>query len=350
MADRAPGVVSDAHSMLSPQAGVEDPCIAAALVSSIHRGLERRWADQPGALAAICHYALVPPGKLFRPNLVLESALAVGGTASTVLPAAIGAECGHVASLIHDDIIDGDDLRRGRPSVPSAYGVAHAIVTGDALIFDLFACLAECRDAGVPDNRVVSALEVLAHAGLDLCRGQSIEMELQRSQSVDLDAYLVMIGLKTAALFRGACRCGAILGGGTSDLVDAMCEYGQHLGMSFQILDDLLPFISDTGLMGKPQVSDIRNGRCTLPLILAYQAGEPADREFIRSALSGRTDPMVTLAALRELLDRTGAIEAARKTALQHATQSSQALAVIPAGPSRDRLAGFAELAIARNR
>jgi geranylgeranyl pyrophosphate synthase len=350
MTDRAPGAVSEVNSMPSPQAAGEDLGIADVLVSPIHRGLERRWADQSGALAAICHYALVPPGKLFRPNLVLESALAVGGTTSSVLPAAIGAECGHVASLIHDDIIDGDDLRRGRPSVPSAYGVAHAIVAGDALIFDLFACLAECRNAGVPDDRVVSALEVLAQAGLDLCRGQSIEMELQRSQDVDLDVYLVMISLKTAALFQGACMCGAILGGGTPDLVDAMCEYGQHLGMSFQILDDLLPFISDTGLMGKPQLSDVRNGRYTLPIILAYQAGGPADREFIRSALSGRTDPAGTLADLVELLDRTGAIDAAREAALQHATQASEALAVIPAGPSRDRLAALAELAIARNR
>lgn len=352
MTDLSSGVVSNGSSALAPrdQAAQEDPRSAEALVLPIKHALERRWSDQTETLAAICHYALVPPGKLFRPNLVLEAALAVGGTASEVLPAAVGAECGHVASLIHDDIIDGDDLRRGRPSVPHRYGLPHAIVAGDALIFDLFVSLAECRDTGIPADRVVYALHAVAQAGLDLCRGQSIEMELQQSRSVDLDAYLTMISLKTAALFRGACRCGAILGGGAPELIDALCEYGQHLGMSFQILDDLLPFISDAGHTGKPAASDVRNGRMTLPLILAYQEGRPDDREFIGSRPSCETDPADTLAALREILDRTGAIEAARATARQYAELSAKALRRVPTGPSHERLASLAELAIARNR
>lgn len=311
--------------------------------------LERRWADQPGLLASICHYALVPTGKLFRPTLLLESALAVGGTVSSVLPAAVGAECGHVASLIHDDIIDGDELRRGRPSVPYAYGIADAIVAGDALIFDLFAGLAECRHTGVPSGRIVLALEAVARAGLDLCRGQSMEAELHSSRSLDLDSYLAMIGLKTAALFRGACMSGAILGGAQQEQVHALCTFGEHLGIAFQMHDDLLPYISDTQSTGKPQTSDVKNGRLTLPIILAYKSGKPADQQLIWDALFAPGDAAHALAVLQNLLERTGAVASAAELARRYAKQSRQALDQLPATPSRDRLSGLTDLAISHS-
>jgi geranylgeranyl pyrophosphate synthase len=319
------------------------------LASLVRCELEHRWTGQPGVLASICRYALVPTGKLFRPTLLLEAAVAVGGTARSVLPAAVGAECGHVASLIHDDIIDGDDLRRSRPSVPYTYGIADAIIAGDALIFDLFAGLAECRQTGVPASRIVSALEAVAQAGLDLCRGQSMEAELHQGRSLDLDAYLVMISLKTAALFRGACKSGAILGGGPRELVHALSTFGESLGLAFQMHDDLLPYISDTHVMGKPQASDVKNGRLTLPVILAYSAGTPKDRQLITDALFAPGNPEHALAVLQEMLKQTGAIDAAVEMAQQYARQSRQALDQIPATPSRDRLSSLTDLAVVRS-
>ncbi|HLX47214.1 MAG TPA: polyprenyl synthetase family protein [Streptosporangiaceae bacterium] len=328
-----------------------DDCIAAGetTTSLVGGALETRWTGRPGLLASICHYALVPTGKLFRPSLLLEAALAVGGSATAVLPAAVGAECGHVASLIHDDIIDGDDLRRGRPSVQCAYGIADAIIAGDALIFDLFAGLAECHHSGVPAARVVAALEAVAQAGLDLCRGQSMEAELHRDRSLDLDAYLLMISLKTAALFRGACKSGALLGGGPPNLVDALCDFGESLGLAFQMYDDLLPYVSDTEVMGKPQASDVKNGRPTLPIILACSTATPADRQLISDALFGPGDAGPVLAVVREILDRTGAICAATEMARQYAKQSRAALDQLPPSPSRDRLSILTDLAVGRS-
>lgn len=311
--------------------------------------LERRWAGQPGLLASICHYALVPAGKLFRPSLLLESALAVGGDAESVLPAAVGAECGHVASLIHDDIIDGDELRRGRPSVPCAYGVAGAIIAGDALIFDLFAGLAECRQAGVSADRVVSALEAVAQAGLELCRGQSMEAELHQSRSLDLGSYLVMIELKTAALFRGACRSGSLLGGGAHEMVQTLSTFGESLGLAFQMYDDLLPYISDTQVMGKPQTSDVKNGRLTLPIILAHNAGQAADRQLIMDALFAPGPAEHGLTALQRVLRDTGAIAAAAEMARSYARLAREALDLLPPTPSRNRLSLIADLAVARS-
>lgn len=316
--------------------------------SLVGGALEKRWAGRPGLLASICHYALVPTGKLFRPSLLLESALAVGGSALPVLPAAVGAECGHVASLVHDDIIDGDELRRGRTSVQAAYGIADAIITGDALIFDLFAGLAECHRNGVPATRVVAALEAVAQAGLDLCRGQSMEAELHRNRSLDLDAYLLMISLKTAALFRGACKSGALLGGGPCHLVAALHDFGESLGLAFQMYDDLLPYISDTQVMGKPRASDVKNGRPTLPIILACAAGTAADRQLIHDALFGPGDAEPALAVVHEVLDRTGAIAAGTEMAGRYARQAREALDELPSSPSRDRLSIYADLAVGR--
>lgn len=346
MVDRPVAAGASPQVLTSP----DDQCPGAdRLASLVGCELERRWAGQPGLLASICHYALVPAGKLFRPSLLLESALAVGGSAESVLPAAVGAECGHVASLIHDDIIDGDELRRGRPSVPYTYGVADAIIAGDALIFDLFAGLAECHRAGAPAGRVVSALEAVAQAGLELCRGQSMEAELHQSRRLDLDSYLVMIELKTAALFRGACRSGALLGGGSHELVQALSAFGESLGLAFQMHDDLLPYISDTQVMGKPQTSDIKNGRLTLPIILAHNAGQAADQQLILDALFGPGRAEHGLSVLRKVLRDTGAIATATEMARRYARLAREALDLLPPTPSRDRLSLIADLAVARS-
>jgi geranylgeranyl pyrophosphate synthase len=315
----------------------------------ISRELEQRWSHGLNAIDSICHYSLVPTGKLFRPILLLDSALAVGGDAQSVLPAAVGAECGHVASLIHDDIIDGDDLRRGRPSVHHQYGVNDAIVAGDALIFDLFAALAECRLRGVPDSRVAAALEAVARSGLDLCRGQSLEAELTANPRFDTAAYLTVARLKTASFFRGACESGAILGGGTPEFVEALSTYGESLGTAFQIHDDLLGYMSDTQIMGKPKTSDVENGRLTLPVILAYEKATLRERRALTEALFSPDDLARSLAALAEIMDRTGAFAAASEMARDYAADSKRVLEKLPPSPSRDRLTCFAEAVISRD-
>ncbi|WND33518.1 polyprenyl synthetase family protein [Streptomyces sp. BB1-1-1] len=311
--------------------------------------LERRWAGGAGALDAICYYSLVPAGKLFRPILLLDSAQAVGGDPVAVLPAAAGAECGHVASLIHDDIIDQDDLRRGRPSVQSKYGINDAIVAGDALIFDLFASLAECRRTGVPDSRVARALGAVAHAGLDLCRGQSLEAELTASRRFDAATYIQVAILKTAAFFRGACESGAILGGGSSEQVAALRLYGETIGTAFQIHDDLLAYLSNSEVTGKPDISDVQNGRVTLPVILAHEAGTPDQRRQLTDALFRSSDAEQALRVVTRIARNTGAITAATHMARTYAETAKNAVLTLPPSPSRERLTFFADAVINRD-
>jgi geranylgeranyl pyrophosphate synthase len=321
----------------------------AQLSEMVRHLLEEQWSQRAGLVDSICRYALLPAGKLFRPVLLLESTAAVGGELAGSLPAAAGAECGHVASLIHDDIIDGDDLRRGRASVPFKYGMPDAIVAGDALIFRLFAGLAECRGVGVPDSYVVSALDAVARAGIDLCHGQALESELCGNEGSTIAAYVQMARLKTGALFRSACECGAILGGGPPLWVSRLASYGEHLGLAFQIRDDLLPYTSDSLRTGKRATSDIQNRRWTLPVILAYQNAGPAERQAISQALSGGGDSARAFGRLTEVLSATGAVGKAAEMARGYAETSLNALAVLPASASRGRLERFAELVIERD-
>jgi geranylgeranyl diphosphate synthase type I len=240
-------------------------------------------------------------------------------------------------------------MRRGRPSVPYKYGIADAIVAGDALLFRLFASLAECRNTGVPDKRIVTALVAVAKAGMDLCLGQSLECELCGAGST-VDSYLKVARLKTGALFRGACECGAILGGGSPRWVGQLAAYGEHLGLAFQIRDDLLPYVSDSYITGKCGKSDIRNKLWTLPVILAYQNAGRQAQAHISAALSGSQDPGDALILMAEVLASTGAIAKASDMARQFAEISRDALADLPDTPSRSRLEHFAELVIARNK
>lgn len=337
--------------MLSAQQGTAavDDLGSVALGALVGEAIEQRWPRGSSLLDTICRYALVPYGKLFRPVLLLESALAVGGNPHAVLPAAVGAECGHVASLIHDDIIDDDDLRRGRASVQHKFGIGDAIVAGDALIFDMFAGLAECHERGVPDSQVVRALESVARAGIDLCRGQSLEAEICRSLTFDAALYVTMARLKTASFFRGACESGAILGGGPAAWVTALAAYGDQLGVAFQIHDDLLTYTSNSVATGKPDTSDIHNGRLTLPVILAYETARPADRDRIKAALNSHDDAIEALATLREVLTSTGAVAAATRIARGYATSARDALEVVPPTASRDRLIWLADQVINRD-
>jgi len=334
----------------APQTSISDPVQASPAHDDQRRGgwqahrgelraeIERRWGTQPDEPETICRHALLPAGKLLRPMLCLESAAAVGGLVDQVTPAAIGLEYGHAASLIHDDIIDGDDTRRGCPSVAHRFGTDRAILAGDRLIFSMFQALTECRDRGVPAERIVQALGVFADVGADLCRGATVELALCGDAASTVETYLMMARLKTAAAIRGACQVGAILGGGTPEEIDALGTYGDALGTAFQIRDDLLPYDQDSRLMGKPAISDLRNRRPTLPILLAYHTAQASDRTVIEQMLTGRLTPDTAYSQIHEIVHRTDAMTGAHRMAQQHLDHARDALTALPATPSRTRL------------
>lgn len=335
---------------MSAEATIRE-CASAAFLAEIRRELEHRKPDTGDRLDEICRYALLSPGKLLRPLLLVTSAEAVGGTRQDVLPAALAVEYLHAASLVHDDIIDGDDLRRGRASVHSRYGVPDAIVTGDALMLGLFGAIADCA---APDSAIVAAVRVLAKAGEDLCRGQIRESLLvppgHGVAGSGLEDYLAMATLKTGALFRAACRSGALLAGGSPAEVDALTAFAEHAGLAFQMYDDLLPFLAEPAATGKPGTSDAANLRPTYPVLLAHREGSLATRHAVERALSGELRPQAAHVMLREAVMSSGALDLAVAGAREEAHLAKTGLSVLPGARAAGVLAAIADLAVDRDR
>lgn len=306
--------------------------------------------DAEDFLDSVCRYALMPPGKLFRPWLLLESCAAAGGDPWQAVPAAVGTEFGHVASLVHDDIIDQDDVRRGRMSVQRRFGVDNAIVTGDALLFGLYLRLSQCKERGVSADRVVAALHCVSRAGIELCRGQMGEERLCNNPSATLLDYLDVVRGKTAALFAGACEVGGVLAGGNEQVVGALRTYGENLGVTFQMADDLLAYCSDDSTAGKDLGSDLRNRRMTFPLLVAAESGGDAVREQIMALFSlvDTVEASVLFATAREIIESTDALAECDRQIHHHSSEALAALLRLPRGPSRDRLAEKLAAATAR--
>lgn len=202
-------------------------------------------------------------GKRLRPLLVLLTARTDDYSDGSAIDAAISVELIHAASLIHDDILDGADTRRGYPTINAVHGYKHAVIAGDYLFGLAFALLAKYND-----NRL---LLPLCRASNDLSLGELLERETVRCCSINEKDYFKRVSYKTASLFKAACQIGAIIGSSSTDELKMLGNYGYNIGIAFQVYDDILDLTGDRALMGKPIGSDLREGIVTLPLLLALK-------------------------------------------------------------------------------
>ncbi|GAA2967070.1 polyprenyl synthetase family protein [Actinokineospora diospyrosa] len=237
----------------------------ADLAERLWEGIAARWAgDDP--ISAAARYAMLPPGKLLRPLLLLRSTLALGGAVEDAVPAAVGMECAHVGGLIHEDLIDQSDARRGRASVHGRFGAGTAVATGNALLFTWFEALA---DSGVPADTLVEVMRVQADAGRLACRGVALELAMALETDLPVSTYLEMVHYKTAAMTAAACRVGALLAGAGPQRTAALAGFGEALGMATQIRADLAPHRPHGDQVGAPS-----SRRPTLPLLLTQHRGQ----------------------------------------------------------------------------
>ncbi|MFF9864547.1 polyprenyl synthetase family protein [Streptomyces sp. NPDC013953] len=215
-------------------------------------------------------------GKGLRGALVLGGARAVGGDAGAALPAAAAVELVHNFSVLHDDVMDQDATRRGRATAWTVFGSAQAVLAGDAM---LVLAVQELASAPPPVHHCAAAQE-LCRALLELVAGQSSDLAFEQRADVGLDESMTMAAGKTAALFAGACGLGAIAAGGSARQVEALRGFGHHLGLAFQIVDDLLGIWGDTRATGKPVGADLRRRKKSLPVVAALGSGTPAGRRL----------------------------------------------------------------------
>ncbi len=318
--------------------------IAEVLVSQAQDSLE----GPAGLLGEAMAYVLSSPGKLLRPLLMLEACRAGGGDPAAAFPAALGTEYGHVASLVHDDIIDGDSERHGKPALHERYDVPTGILAGDLLIFQTFLMFTHCAASGVDSDRVVTAIQVLSKTCIEMCQGQALEAAISGDLTTSEQTYLDMIRLKTASFCRAAAFIGAHLGGADQDATDALGAYGDYLGMSFQIVDDLLSYVGNTRIVGKSLRSDMDNRRVTLPVIYALEAGRMPVRQQIVEMFAAEP-ALHTHRQLAGLLAATRALNRARATAYRYTQKAKDQLDRLPFSPSRERLRSLADVCLQRD-
>ena len=296
------------------------------------------------ALLVATNYALSHNGKMLRGRMLLEVCRALAGDSEKALCAAVAVEYLHLGTLIHDDIIDQDELRRGFPSVWQQFGLDLALLSGDLLYFTAYQFLA-CSFVNNRSTQTARILHLFSTACMDLCFGQALEEKLVGKLFTDYtqyhEDYLEVVRLKTSSLFRAALQIGALLGGGSDRQIEAMGRLAEHLGIAFQMVDDLLPFTSSEQAIGKPIISDIKNHRLTAPILYAFARADEADRRILYAVYrDGQFDNELINAyqLIIEVLNHTDAFHLTRMAAAQHRQQAINELLCLPDNDARDFL------------
>ncbi|HSH40823.1 MAG TPA: octaprenyl diphosphate synthase [Arenicellales bacterium] len=283
-------------------------------------------------------YIINSGGKRLRPLLVLLAARACGYAGPHHLPLAAIIEFIHTATLLHDDVVDASNLRRGRDTANAIWGNEAAVLVGDFLYSRAFEMMVE-----VGSMRI---MEIMAQTTNTIAEGEVMQLLNCHDPDTTEARYLEVIRSKTAKLFEAAARIGAVLGGQPTELEAAMADYGMHLGTAFQLIDDVLDYSSDSTETGKNIGDDLAEGKPTLPLIHVMRKGTPAQIELVRRAIEqgGREH----IDAVQAAIESTGAIAYTAQSARDAADQAARALEGLPTSQYKDALYALAEFAVSR--
>jgi octaprenyl-diphosphate synthase len=286
----------------------------------------------------IGHYIVSSGGKRLRPLLVLLSTRACGyqGTAHRDVAAIV--EFIHTATLLHDDVVDGSQLRRNRDTANAVWGNEASVLVGDFLYSRAFEMM-----VGVGNMRV---MDVLSHATNRIAEGEVLQLLNTNDPDTDEARYMEVIERKTATLFEAGTRLGAVLAGMPRDIEEAVASFGLHLGIAFQLVDDALDYESDADTIGKHIGDDLEEGKPTLPVIRAMAVGTEAQRTCLRSAIE--TGGRERIDEVVDAIVSSGAIDYTAQLAREHVKAAKDALQVLPDSPARRSMEQTADFAVAR--
>lgn len=298
----------------------------------------RRLQSDVVLINQIGHYIVNSGGKRLRPLSVLLAARACGYTGERHIDLAAIVEFIHTSTLLHDDVVDGSELRRNRETANVVWGNDASVLVGDFLYSRSFEMMVE-----VGSMRV---MEVLAHATNRIAEGEVLQLLNERDPDTDEARYMEVISRKTATLFEAGTRLGAVLAESPPEIEDAIREYGLCLGIAFQLVDDALDYSVDNAELGKNVGDDLDEGKPTLPIIRAMQVGTPEQRALLRDAIEhGGRD---RIEAVTAAIASTDAIDYTTQLAQSYAARAKDALERLPASPANDALAMLADFAVAR--
>jgi len=294
---------------------------------------------EPSELYTAARHLLHAGGKRLRPCMTILSCEAVGGDPEIVIPAGAAIELVHNFTLIHDDIMDRDDLRRGYPAVHTIWGNAGAILAGDTLYAKSFELITQ---AHAPPAEINECVRIIAEACVEICEGQWEDIEFENREHVSEDEYLKMVEKKTSALYAASARIGGILGGAERRVVDALGEYGRLVGIGFQIYDDVIDLRTPEDLLGKNRGSDIVKGKKTLIITRAHELGEDIKIFGKKNASSEEIDQAI------HQLEECGSIDYAETKAIEYIQKGKKMLKILPNTPSKQLLLDLADYMITR--
>ncbi|TAJ77219.1 MAG: octaprenyl diphosphate synthase [Gallionellaceae bacterium] len=312
--------------------------LLAADMAAVDQVIRSRLHSEVALVSQVGEYIINSGGKRLRPALVILSAQAFGYQGKRHHDLAAVVEFIHTATLLHDDVVDESELRRGRETANAMFGNAASVLVGDFLYSRAFQMMVEANDMRV--------MITLADATNVIAEGEVLQLLNCNNADVDADNYLGVIHRKTAKLFEAAMRLGAILGKQDTATEEAAARYGMHLGTAFQLVDDVLDYSGDAQEIGKNLGGDLAEGKPTLPLIYAMQHGTPAQAAVIRAAIE--QGDIHRFAEVLQIVQQTGALNYTRHQAQREADLAHAQLSIMPDTQYKHSLLKLTELAASR--
>ena len=309
-------------------------------MNSVNAVILDRMQSRIPLIPALAGHLIAGGGKRMRPMLTLAGAALVGYGGSRHYQLAAAVEFIHTATLLHDDVVDGSDMRRGKQTANIIYGNPATVLVGDFLFSRSFELMVE--------DGSIKVLRILSNAAAVITEGEVDQLVAQRQIETTEERYLAIINGKTAALFAAACRIAAVVAERPDTDEAALDAYGRNLGIAFQLADDAIDYDSNAAEMGKDQGDDFREGKMTLPVILAYARGGEAERAFWRDAITGDCNGDADLAHAIDLIRKHDAVRATRDRARHYAQRAIDAIAAFPACAAKAAMIEAAEFAVAR--
>ena len=301
--------------------------------------LDRMQSEIP-LIPALAGHLIAGGGKRMRPMLTLAGAELVGYHGERHHKLAAAVEFIHTATLLHDDVVDGSEQRRGKSAANIVFGNPATVLVGDFLFSRAFELMVE--------DGSLKVLRILSNASAVIAEGEVDQLTAQRQVETSEEHYLHIINAKTAALFAAACRISPVVAEAGEEAEEALESYGRYLGVAFQLVDDAIDYSSDEATMGKGRGDDFSDGKVTLPVILAYARGSADDRAFWKAAMQGDRISDDDLAHATNLIQETAALSDTLERARHYGRRAIDALAPFPASRARAALAQAVEFAVAR--
>src|SRR5580698_8615464 len=315
--------------------------LAAADMVEVDRLIGLRLQSPVPVIPALADHLIAAGGKRLRPLLTVAAARLAGASGDNCLKLATAVEFIHTATLLHDDVVDGSKLRRGKVAAHLIWGGASSVLVGDFLFARAFELMVETGS--------MRALAILAKASSVIAEGEVLQLTRAHDLNLEQETYLEIIAAKTAELFAASAEAGAVSAACSEDQVSALRAYGLNLGLAFQLVDDALDYSGAAETLGKNAGDDFREGKATLPLLLAIARSGPREAAFWERAIGRLDQTEADFRRARELVLGTGALQATLDLAGDYAWTAKAALSIFPSGDWRVALEDLADFAVSRS-